>query len=330
MKQITIGDIAREAGVSKATVSRVLSKPNLVREKTLKKVSSIIEKHSYVPNILAQGLAGMPTKNIGVMVEEFTNIFYIDLADGIESVVSENNYTFQLMSSKWKVERELEGIRFMLKGRVDGVLMAPASSDSPAVLELRRSETPFVLVNCLPADSSVSFVSCDYYRGGALLAEYFNTLDYEQVIIVSVVDHETIRERIRGFEDNLNPGVKRLIRYGNIKTFNDGYEFAGMITETSAIRKKKTAFFVTNDSVAISFVMRFLEMGIAVPGQVAVAGFDDLRFSSFCRIPLTTVSQSVVEAGKTAAENLMKLIKNRAEAPLCSVINPRLIIRNSA
>jgi DNA-binding LacI/PurR family transcriptional regulator len=330
MKHITIDDIAREAGVSKATVSRVLSKPNLVREKTIKKVSSVIEKNSYVPNILAQGLAGMPTKNIGFVVDEFPNNFYIDLADGIESVVSANNYSFQVMSSRWKADRELEGVRAMLKGRVDGVLMTPTSFDAPAVQELKKSGTPFVLVNCCPADPEISYVCCDNYKGGSLLAGYFNTLDYEQMIVVSVASHETIQERVRGFLDHLKADVERLITYENIKTFDDGYACAGTLVERCAIRNKKTGVFVTNDYVAIGVIIRFLEMGISVPGQAAVAGFDDIRISSLCRVPLTTVSQSVFEMGKIAAENLMKLIRCGNESPVCAAIEPRLVVRESA
>ncbi|MDR2049318.1 MAG: LacI family transcriptional regulator, partial [Treponema sp.] len=293
MKHITIADIAREAGVSKATVSRVISKSNLVSEKTTNRVSSVIEKYSYIPNVLAQGLAGKPTRNIGVIVDEFPNNFYIDLADGIDKVVSAHNYTFQVMSSQWEPARELEGVCSMLKSRVDGLLITPVSSDSPAVMELRKSGIPFVLINSKSEDPDVSYVCCDNYKGGALLAEHINSLEHEQVIIVSVFDHETVRDRIRGFEDHLRTGAVHITRYSNAKTYKDGYELAPAVAEYDSIMKKKTCLFVTNDYVAIGFVARFLEMGISIPGQVAVAGFDDIRISALCRVPLTSISQSV-------------------------------------
>jgi DNA-binding LacI/PurR family transcriptional regulator len=330
MKHITIADIAREAGVSKATVSRVLSKSILVSEKTTNRVSSVIEKYSYIPNVLAQGLAGKPTRNIGVIVDEFPNNFYIDLADGIDKVVSANSYTFQVMSSKWEPERELEGIRSMLKSRVDGILMSPVDSVSPGVTELKKSGIPFVLLNCWPKDPDVSFVCCDNYKGGALMARYFNTLEHEQIIIVSVFDHESVQERIRGFEDHLKTEAARITRYSNAKTYNDGYKLAAAVAEYDSIREKKTSLFVTNDYVAIGFIIRFLEMGISIPGQVAVAGFDNIRISALCRIPLTTVSQSVLDMGRIAAENLMKIIRCQAETPLRSIIEPSLVVRESA
>ncbi|MDR0403197.1 MAG: LacI family transcriptional regulator [Treponema sp.] len=329
MKHITIADIAREAGVSKATVSRVLSKSNLVSEKTANRISSVIEKYSYIPNVLAQGLAGKPTRNIGVIVDEFPNNFYIDLADGIDKVVSANNYTFQVMSSQWEPERELEGVHSMLKSRVDGLLITPVSCDSPAVLELKKSGIPFVLINSKSEDPDVSYVCCDNYKGGALLAEHVNSLGHEQVIIVSVFDHETVRDRIRGFEDTLRAGALPVIRYANAKTYNDGYELAPTVAEYGSITEKKTSLFVTNDYVAIGFITRFLEMGISIPRQAAVAGFDDIRLSSICRVPLTSVSQSVCEMGRTAAEYLLNLIKKSSRFPFRKLIDPHLVIRES-
>jgi len=328
MKHVTIADIAREAGVSKTTVSRVLSKPHLVNEKTKENIRSVIEKNSFTPNVLAQGLAGMPTKNIGVVVDEFPNNFYIDMADGIDGVISANNYFFQVMSSKWIPEREVLGIRSMIKNRVDGVLIAPVSPDSPAVELLKKSGIPFVLMNCQSDDPDVSYVCADNYKGGALMAEHINSLDHEQIIIVSVFDHQSVRDRIAGFTDHLNTSA-HITRYSNAKTYTDGYELAPLIVEDSSIKTKKTSLFVSNDYVAIGVMARFLEMGISIPEQAAVAGFDDIRISALCRIPLTTVSQFVVDMGRIAATDLMNIIKKNGAPPFRRIIEPRLVIRES-
>ncbi|WP_010259508.1 LacI family DNA-binding transcriptional regulator [Treponema primitia] len=329
MKPMTIADIAREAGVSKATVSRVLSKSSLVHERTRKKVSSIIDKYGYTPNILAQGLAGMPTKTIGVVVDEFPNNFYIDLADGIDSVISVNDYFFQVMSSHWIPERELQGVRSLINNRVDGILITPAASDSATVEALKKSGIPFVLMNCRSDDPEVSYVSCDNYKGGALMAEHINSLDHEQIILVSVFDHESVRDRIKGFDDHLRAGAVRTTRYSDAKTYQDGYVLAAQIAESDSIKTKKTSLFVTNDYVAIGFITRFLEMGIAIPEQAAVAGFDDIRLSALCQVPLTTVSQQVFTMGRTAAEDLMNIIKKNGTPPFRRTLDPHLIIRKS-
>ena len=329
MKHITITDIAKEAGVSKATVSRVLSRPCMVNEKTRERINALVQKHSYTPNSLARGLAGMPTRNVGVVVDEFPNNFYIDLADGIDRIISANDYFFQIMSSGWKSERELQGVRSLVKNKVDGILIAPAAPDSETVEYLKKSGVPFVLMNCQADDPDISYVYCDNYRGGALMAEYFNSLSQDQIIVISVADHQSVRDRIRGFTDHINTGAVKIVHYTNAKTYKDGYELAPLIVEQNSIRIKKTSLFVTNDYAAIGVVIGLLEMGISIPGQAAVAGFDDIRISSLCRIPLTTVSQSVIEMGSAAAAALLDLINRKETRPYRRIIEPRLVVRGS-
>jgi DNA-binding LacI/PurR family transcriptional regulator len=329
MKQITIADIAREAGVSKATVSRVLSKPQMVSGKTRETVLSVIQKYSFSPDIFAQGLAGAPTKNIGVMVDKFPNYFYIDLADGIDSVISENNYSFQVISSQWIPERELRGVRSMIRSRVDGILIAPISPDSEAVALLKHSDIPFVLMNCQSGDPEVSYISCNNYRGGALLAEHFNALGLEQTIIISVFDHQTVRDRIQGFVDHQRDQRAQIIHYANARTYEDGRAMAAMIAGSREVKTKKTGLFVTNDYVATGVVTALVELGIAIPHQVAVAGFDNISLSALCRVPLTTVSQSVFDMGRIAAEALMDIMRGNAGEPFRHIIEPRLVVRES-
>ena len=329
MKRITIDDIAKEAEVSKSTVSRVLSRPHLVKEKTRKQILAIIEKHSYIPNPLAQGLAGLPTKNIGFVVDEFPNNFYIDLAKGIDSVMTEHKYTLQVMSSLWDPERELQGIQSMIINHTAGILMAPSSADSRAVELLKQSKVPFVLLNCRTGDPDISFVSCDNYEGGKLMAEYANTLEFEQLVILHVTDHQTVLDRIAGFEDHIDKKAIKPVKYFNAKTHQDGYRVAELILETCSLKTKKTFMFVGNDYVAIGVMVKLLENGILIPGQVAIAGFDDIGISGLCRVPLTTVSQSVPDMGRIAAEILLARIVQKKEEPVKHFIKPYLVIRES-
>jgi len=218
----------------------------------------------------------------------------------------------------------------MVKNKVDGILIAPGAPDSETVKFLKKSGVPFVLMNCQSDDPEISYVYCDNYRGGTLMAEYFNSLSQDQIIIISVVDHQSVRDRIKGFTDHLNTTAEKIVRYTDAKTYKDGYALAPLIVEQNSIKTKKTSLFVTNDYVAIGVLTRLMEMGIPVPGQAAVAGFDDIRISSFCRIPLTTVSQSVIEMGSTAATALLDLINKNTAQPFRHIIEPRLVVRESA
>jgi DNA-binding LacI/PurR family transcriptional regulator len=329
MKYITIDDIAHEADVSKSTVSRVISRPNLVKEKTRAKVLAVIDKYSYVPSALAQGLAGMPMKNIGFVVDEFPNNFYIDLADGIDSVISENKYALQVMSSRWDVVRELQGIRSMIINHSAGILLAPSSPDCEAVDLLKKSKVPFVLLNCRTEDPDISYVSCDNYKGGKLMAEHVKTLDFEQLIILPVANHQTVMDRVKGFEDHIDMEAVRPIVSSNAKTYQDGYLLTQSIAETYSLKTKKTCLFVANDYVAIGVIAKLLELNISIPEQAEVAGFDDIRLSAMCRIPLTTISQSVQEMGKIAAQALMDRVLQKKKESFHYLIEPRLIVRES-
>ncbi|MDR1929760.1 MAG: LacI family transcriptional regulator [Treponema sp.] len=329
MKHITIDDIAKEAGVSKSTVSRVLSRPNLVKERTREQILSVIDKYSYVPSALAQGLAGLPMKNIGFAVDEFSNNFYIDLADGIDSVFSASDYALQVMSSRWNPVREIQGVRSMIINRNAGILIAPSSPGCGAVDLLKKSKVPFVLLNCRTDDPDVSYVSCDNYKGGRLMAEHIGTLDFEQLIILPVSDHQTVLDRMAGFEDHIDMKALRPIMSSNAKTYQDGYRIAQFIAETYDLVRKKTCLFVANDYVAIGVITKLLELKIPIPGQAAVAGFDDIRISAMCRIPLTTVSQSVCDMGRIAAQSLLGRIQHHKTEPIKYLVEPRLIIRES-
>ena len=123
MKHKTISDIAREAGVSKATVSRVLTHPELVKPATQERVKRVMEKHEYVPNHIAQSLAGNPTKMIGVVIDELSNFFFIEVAEGISNILSPLGYSMLLVSSRW-IEEEPSG-EILISSQVDGVLLAP-------------------------------------------------------------------------------------------------------------------------------------------------------------------------------------------------------------
>ena len=329
MKHKTIDDIAKEAGVSKATVSRVMSKPHLVNEKTREKILSVINKYSYTPNMLAQGLAGMPTKIIGVVIDELANDFYIEITDGIDSIISTENYSIQLMNSRWIPERELQGIRSMIINRVDGILIAPSSTKIEAVEMLKKSGIPFMLINITSDDPNISYVCCDNRKGGRIAAEYVNSLNREQVIVIPVSGHQTVQERVEGFLERVHTKKMKIIKYSPLKTYDDGYKLAPVLVERDSIQTKKTAIFVSNDYVAMGIIARLLEMKVSVPRQVSVIGYDDIRIASQCKIPLTTVSQSIFDMGRIAALDLMNMIKNNDAVSFIRIVEPKLVIRES-
>lgn len=329
MKQKTIDDIAHESGVSKATVSRVLSHPEVVSEKTRLKVLSVMEKYSYIPNHLAQGLAGTATKTIGVVIDELSNFFFIEITEGIDYILESHEYSMLISSSRWIEERETRLVNSLISSRVDGVLLSPVSANPKAVALLQRSNIPFVLINCIPEDKNISFVSCDNREGGRIAAEFINTHPREQTIVITGFSHQSIEHRLEGLYEKIHPETN-LKLYSQIKTQEEGYNLVPQLISENHIDQIPTNLFVTNDNVAIGIINRLAELRIPIPEQVSILGYDNIRIASLCRIPLTTISQSSVDMGKLATNMLLHLIKNKEEHEvLHHLIKPELICRES-
>ena len=328
MKQKTISDIAREAGVSKATVSRVLTHPELVKPATQERVRAVMEKHEYVPNHLAQSLAGNPTKTIGVVIDELSNFFFIEVAEGISNILSPLGYSMLLVSSRWVEEEETRLVKSLISSQVDGVLLAPVTNESRALSLLKANQIPCVIINQIPRDESHSFVTGDDIQGGRVAASLVNEADAEQVLAITGFAHQSIEDRITGFLEVLDPRFT-FKHHRLVETQADGAALVSKLITEEAITTKKTILFVTNDNVAIGIVNELVEQGIAVPEQVKVIGYDNIRAASFCRVPLTTVSQSTVHIGEQAAKTLLELISKERTEPLHHLIEPTLVRRHS-
>ncbi len=330
MKQKTIDDIAFEAGVSKATVSRVLSHPEIVSEKTRIKVLSVMEKYSYTPNHLAQGLAGTATKTIGVVIDELSNFFFIEIAEGIDYILDSHEYSMLLSSSRWIEQRETRLVSSLISSRVDGVLLAPVSAQPKAVELLQRAGIPFVLINCIPEDKDISFVSSDNHEGGRIAAAYINAHPRQQTIVITGFSHQSIEHRLQGFHEVIESKL-RAKHYSQIKTQEDGYNLVPTLISADMIDTTPTTLFVTNDNVAIGIINRLVELGISIPDQVSILGYDNIRIAGSCRVPLTTISQSSVEMGRVATKMLLHLIRNKEKSEVFHhLIKPKLICRESS
>jgi len=329
MQKITIAEIAKEANVSKATVSRVLSNPSIVQEKTRLRILEIINRHNYIPNQLAQGLAGTPTKTIGVVIDELSNDFFIEIAEGVDQILSPRDFSMQLSSSRWVQEKETKIIKTLISSRVDGILIAPISDNSESIELLEQSGIPFILINCIARNNESPYVSCNNIEGGKLAAEYISRHSKEQTILITGFLHQSLDDRIKGFSDHYKADAP-LKHYPDVKTFDEGYNLVPILIAREKIREKKTTLFVTNDNVAIGIIKGLRENNIDIPQQVSIIGYDDIRLSSISQIPLTTISQSIRDIGKIAAMELLDLIDQPDREKPHFLIEPKLIIRHSS
>jgi len=330
-KQLTMSDIARMAGVSIATVSRVLSNHPMVREETRNRVLELVKEHRYEPSYVARNLSTRRTHTIGVVVDDISNPFFMELAKGVESVLQKNGYTMLLTSSSWDTDKEADLIRTLLRNRVDGVLITPVHPESESTELMRRNGVPFVIMNCRSPNDSVSYVSTDNLEGGRVAAELMLRTNPARFLCLSGIPHQSTYERAEGFIQE----IKRCGRgndlsvYEEVRTFDEGYNIVPSLIARDRVDKVSTGIFTSNDFVAMGILDGLIAHSIPVPSQVSVIGYDDIAFAERYRVPLTTVIQAKHSMGQLAADELIELIHDRGHSPARLLLKPRLIVRDS-
>lgn len=324
---MTIADVARLANASKATVSRVLTGNAPVNPETKSRVLSVISQYGYVPNRYAQCLAGTPARIIGVVVGELANFFFTEVVEGIDAILSEKNYSMLLGFTNWDVDKELGTVKTLLHDKVDGVILSATSPSSPAINILKESGIPFVVVNCIPEDENITCVSGDNYAGGKIIADFINGSSYSRVLLMPGFNDQPMSLRTDGLTEHLCPDIE-VIYSDDIPTAGEGLRFGKIFKDELLCKSGALVVFASNDNVAIG-----LENGISreirIPEDVSIIGYDDIIPSSFCRVPLTTVSQNMKLMGQTAAELLLGIISGSEIQEKRVLIAPRLIIRES-
>lgn len=331
---LTISDIAKLAGVSRATVSGVLNNSPTVRERTKDRVLAIIKKHNYRPNAIARALALKQTGVIGLLVKDISNPFYSQIAMGVEEVCVDNNYSVIMGNTNTQPERELSKINLLKNRQVDGLILLPVQKgvDLGHLWELRRENYPFVLLAEVPGIHA-DLVRADDEKGAFDAVEHLIKLKKRRIAYVCGPKTALASDRrLEGFrraliQNNFVPKDELVIAGG--WRLEHGYQ-AGL-----DLRKHSDplpdAVLCYNDSVALGLIRALTEGQIEVPEDVAVIGFDDAPTSAFLETALTTVAQPAHMIGYRAGEVLLQRIHNKnSDSAFQSIFLPtRLRIRES-
>lgn len=329
MKMIGIIDVARKANVSTATVSRVLTKPETVREKTMEKVIEAIEALNYQPNALARQLRRLETKTILVVVPDITNPFFSKVLRGIESVAVAKGYQVLLGDTGNDVGQENRYLNILKQKRADGMVLLTARMDSQAVEEVAR-HFPVVLACEYVEGSSIPTVSIDNISSARKATEYLIDLGHERIgCITGPLNIVLNKDRLKGFYqamDRRSLTVEPVYVQEGDFTFESGFN---LMMKFFALEQLPTAIFAANDEMAMGVIKAVKSMGLSVPSDVSVIGFDDLRFSSIFEPSLTTISQPAFEIGETAMDLLMKLINKEEVNRKQIILEDKLIVRES-
>lgn len=327
-KPITIEDIARQAGVSPSTVSRVLSGSKRVAEDKRALVLAAVEQHQYRPNPVAQGLVRGRSMTIGVLVQDISSPFFARMVSGIEQGLRSASYQPMFASTHWPDQYQEQPLQLLLDRRVDGVIVL-ASNIPDEFLRDVAGQIPLIVVARRVMGLEQQCLYVDNQEGAYRAMRYLLGLGHTQIAhIAGTEDHPDANERLAGYRQALvEAGIDfdpRLVVTGR---FTEDSGLAS-VEELLARGEHFTAIFAANDQSAYGAMLGLFNHGYRIPNDISLVGFDDQFLSAYTLPPLTTVRQPSVEMGQIAAEAILRLV-DEGEA-LLPRIPIDLIIRKSA
>jgi LacI family transcriptional regulator, repressor for deo operon, udp, cdd, tsx, nupC, and nupG len=326
---VGIADVARKANVSTATVSRVLTKPETVRERTTEKVLRAIKELDYQPNALARQLRRLETNTILVVVPDIANPFFSKVLRGIESIAIPKGYQVLLGDTGNDVDRENSYFNILKQKNADGLILLTARIDSQVIEEVARS-FPVVLACEYIEGSSIPTVSIDNISSARKATEYLIELGHERIgCITGPLDVVLGRDRMKGYYQAMarnNLFVEPVLVQEGDFSFESGFN---LTLKFLALAKYPTAIFAANDEMAMGAIKAIQSKGLQVPNDLSVIGFDDLKFSSIIDPELTTIAQPAFDIGENAMNLLIKLINKEEVLREQIILDDQLVVRQS-
>ncbi|WP_433743752.1 catabolite control protein A [Falsibacillus pallidus] len=323
---ITIYDVAREANVSMATVSRVVNGNPNVKPATRKKVLDVIERLGYRPNAVARGLASKKTTTVGVIIPDISNIFFAELARGIEDIATMYKYNIILSNSDQNKEKELHLLNTMLGKQVDGIVFMGGNITEEHTAEFERSPVPIVLAGSVESSEKIPSVNIDYYQAAYDAVKEFAGKGHKQIAFVVGPFHDTINggQKLEGYKKALEEsGIaydEELVIEGDY-TYDSGLEAWQKLGE---MKDRPTAVIAGNDEMALGVVHGAQDAGLTIPDDLEVITSDNTRLALMVRPQLTSIVQPLYDIGAVAMRLLTKYM-NKEEVKDHIVVLPHRI-----
>jgi len=338
--KITIADIARKAGVSKATVSRVLNnRPEGVGPETRQRIQDIVRETGFQPNSLARCLATGKSASVGVIIPDIVNPYYSLLVRGAEDTLKKAGYSLFLCNSDHNIVKEKEYVTVLIEKGVDGIILDSAESDCDCQLELLDDENiPYVVLDrIIEGPAKYPGVYVDNRQGGRLAASYLLSKPGSSLLFINgPLDYSQSRDRQNGVEDivienGLAESSVRIV-YGDF-SIESGYRLTKDLLSNhhpaSFGSFPFTAIFTANDLMAVGALRALKKAGISVPEQVEIIGFDDIELATLVDPPLSTVSQPAFEMGARSAGMLCQMMAGRRPRTKTITLETNLIFRGT-
>lgn len=329
---MSVKEIAKAAGVSTATVSRVLNGSDKVRKSTADKVMKVVDEMNYRVDRVARRMKVKSSDSliIGLVITDIGNSFFSDVARGVEDVAYQNKHILMVCNTNEDPEKEKFFLNSMLSEKVSGAIVVPTAGNVSFLSELDSENFPMVMVDRVLEDMNLDSVSINNEHGSYLAVKKLIENGHERIGIISGIKGlSNTRERLDGYKKALEEaGISfsdELVVYGNYVE-SGGVEAMESLLNLSA---PPSAVFITNNLMSLGAIKLLKRKEVSIPDEMALIGFDDSAWAEALTPPLTTVRQPGYELGVHAGELLIKRLSNGQSNSINLVLNPELVVRKS-
>lgn len=327
---VTIREIAKKAGVSVGTVSKVINYDETVSGINKRKVIRIIKELNYRPNRIARSLSKGKTKNVGFIIPDITNPYFPELVRGASDLLISNGYYVFLCSSDNDANKEDLYINDLVSMWIDGMIIAPSDTENRDISIFNKIISPFVVVDREIKELNKDLIIINNKKGAYEAVNYLISNGHRRIVILAGPQYtKTAQNRFRGWKKALEEKdlfQEEFVFWGNF-SIDSGYE---MMKKVFDYLGKVDAVFACNDLIALGAIQAIEEKSYRIPDDISIVGFDDIYLSKFLKPPLTTVRQPIYDMGKIAAEILLDRMSSSVDfVPKKVVIKGNLIVRSS-
>ena len=317
MKKSTIYDVAKIAGVSPSTISRVMNTPEIVAEDTRQKVMNAVKELAYIPNMMAASMPRRRTNSIGLIIPDITNIFFANLVRGVQDVCENYGYSVLVVNSDDSQEKEGRYLKLLYSRRVDGVILTVAGyreKDFPEEELSLLKKMNIVLIDREINGMTTPIVKVNNFGGAYSAVKYLLTMGHKKIMYLAGIEGtKTNQEREKGYlsalkeariswKKELTADFRLDTAYQKIIVYWPKLQNSGDLP---------TAIFAANDLMAIGALKALAQLKVRVPEDISIIGFDDIPFSDCTYPPLTTIAQPTYLMGQKAVETLLKVIDKK-------------------
>jgi DNA-binding LacI/PurR family transcriptional regulator len=323
-------DVAKHAGVSPATVSRVLNNYPYIRDEVRQRVLRAIADLGYEPNRVAQRLRSANSRSIGMMVTDVTNPFTSTIMAIIEATFFEKGFTVLMCNTTANIQKELDYLSMLENEEVDGLAIVPTSENVPRIARLAEDGMPIVVIDRRMKSNHLDVVLADNVAGARSAVEHLIQSGHRRIGHIGGPLRSTSgRERYEGYMQAMQSAditpPPDWVRMGD-HLYEGGYEHTVDLLKTSP---ELTALFVENNMMSLGAMNALHDHGVRIPQDMSIIGFDDMPWSKALNPPMTVVAQPTIEIGQTAARLLMERIEQPDLPNRTEVLPTSLIIRAS-